>query len=141
MDKFDRIFQLHSILANRRTPIDADSLIIATMKDHLNAPIEFDRDRGGFMYRRASGEETYELPGLWFSPAELQSLAVMQRIVSDLAQYYVDNGDVLPAGWQRGDGETARLRGIGDYIAGMTDRFAIARHEELVGPVSLPEKF
>ena len=97
MDKFDRIFQLHSILANRRTPIDADSLmarlecsrptlfrIIATMKDHLNAPIEFDRERGGFMYRRTSAEETYELPGLWFSPAELQSLAVMQRILRDL---------------------------------------------------------
>jgi len=97
VDKFDRIFQLHSILANRRTPIDVDSLmarlecsrptlfrIIATMKDHLNAPIEFDRERGGFMYRRASGEESYELPGLWFSPAELQSLAVMQRIVRDL---------------------------------------------------------
>ncbi|HEY9462332.1 MAG TPA: WYL domain-containing protein, partial [Vicinamibacterales bacterium] len=97
MDKFDRIFQLHSILANRRTPIDVDSLmarlecsrptlfrIIATMKDHLNAPIEFDRERGGFMYRRASTEESYELPGLWFSPAELQSLAVMQRIVRDL---------------------------------------------------------
>lgn len=64
-----------------------------------------------------------------------------QRIVSDLAQYYVDNGDALPTGWQRGDGESARLRGIGDYIAGMTDRFAIARHEELIGPASLPEKF
>ena len=64
-----------------------------------------------------------------------------QRIVSDLAQYYVDNGDALPTGWQRGDGESARLRGIGDYIAGMTDRFAIARHEELIGQVNLPEKF
>ena len=31
-----------------------------------------------------SGEETYELPGLWFSPAELQSLAVMQRMLRDL---------------------------------------------------------
>ena len=97
LDKFDRIFQLHSILANRRTPIDVDSLmarlecsratlyrIVQSMKDHLNAPIEFDAERGGFMYRRASGEETYELPGLWFSPAELQSLAVMQRILRDL---------------------------------------------------------
>jgi dGTPase len=64
-----------------------------------------------------------------------------QRIVSDLARYYVDTAGALPAGWQRGEGETARLRGIGDYIAGMTDRFAIARHEELIGPVSLPEKF
>ena len=34
--------------------------------------------------------------------------------------------------------EVERLRTIGDFIAGMTDRFAIARHEELVGPVKLP---
>jgi proteasome accessory factor C len=97
LDKFDRIFQLHSILANRRTPIDVDSLmarlecsratlyrIVQSMKDYLNAPIEFDSDRGGFIYKRAAGEERYELPGLWFSPAELQSLAVMQRILRDL---------------------------------------------------------
>jgi dGTPase len=64
-----------------------------------------------------------------------------QRIVSDLASYFIENPGTLPDGWQRGEGETARLRGIGDYIAGMTDRFAIARHEALIGPVSLPEKF
>ena len=97
MDKFDRIFQLHSILSNRRTPIDAETLqarlecsrstlfrIIALMKDHLDAPIEFDSERGGFLYRRSGEDETYELPGLWFSPAELQSLAVMQRMLRDL---------------------------------------------------------
>nr|WP_294851378.1 deoxyguanosinetriphosphate triphosphohydrolase [uncultured Sphingomonas sp.] len=64
-----------------------------------------------------------------------------QRIVGDLAQCFRDNADCLPPGWQRGDGEKARLRGIADYIAGMTDRFAIAQHERLIGPVTLPEKF
>ena len=64
-----------------------------------------------------------------------------QRIVGDLAQFYRDNPGDLPPGWQRGVGETARLRGIGDYIAGMTDRFAIARHRELIGPVALPDRF
>ena len=64
-----------------------------------------------------------------------------QRIVADLARYYRDHAAALPAGWQRGDGEQARLRAIGDYIAGMTDRFAIARHEELIGPVNLPDRF
>ena len=64
-----------------------------------------------------------------------------QRIVGDLAQCYRDDPALLPPGWQRGEGETARLRGIGDFIAGMTDRFAIARHEELIGPVSLPDRF
>ena len=64
-----------------------------------------------------------------------------QRIVGDLALFYREHPAALPGGWQRGEGEVARLRGIGDYIAGMTDRFAIARHEELIGPVKLPEKF
>ncbi len=64
-----------------------------------------------------------------------------QRIIGDLARCYRDHPGYLPSGWQRGEGETARLRGIGVYIAGMTDRFAIARHEELVGPINLPDRF
>ena len=97
MDKFDRIFQIHSILTNRRTPIDAEALmarlecsratmfrLIGEMKDILGAPIEFDSQRGGFIYRQKAEGQRYELPGLWFSPAELQSLAVMQRMLQDL---------------------------------------------------------
>lgn len=64
-----------------------------------------------------------------------------QRVVGNLARHYREQPEALPDEWQRGDGETARLRGIGDYIAGMTDRFAIARHQELIGPVDLPDRF
>ena len=64
-----------------------------------------------------------------------------QRIVADLAQVFRERPDCLPAGWQRGEGEVARLRGIADYIAGMTDRFAIAQHEKLIGPVRMPDRF
>ena len=64
-----------------------------------------------------------------------------QRVIAGLANAYRDDPALLPGGWQRGPGEIDRLRGIADFIAGMTDRYAIARHEELVGPVSLPEKF
>ena len=64
-----------------------------------------------------------------------------QRIVGDLARCYSENPKLLPSGWQRGDGELERLRGIGDFIAGMTDRFAISRHEQLIGPVNLPDRF
>ena len=64
-----------------------------------------------------------------------------QRIVADLAATFRARPDCLPEGWQRGTGEIARLRGIADYIAGMTDRFAIASHEKLIGPVSLPDRF
>jgi dGTPase len=64
-----------------------------------------------------------------------------QRIVGDLASFYRDQPGQLPQGWRRGGGDEALLRGIGDFIAGMTDRFAIARHEELIGPVHLPDRF
>ena len=77
-----------------------------------------------------------------YDSAQLQPVRIeAQRIVGDLTRYYRENGEALPPGWQRGAGEVARLRGVGDYIAGMTDRFAIARHEELIGPVNLPPKF
>jgi dGTPase len=64
-----------------------------------------------------------------------------QRIVGDLAAVFRADPACLPEGWQRGAGEIDRLRGIGDYIAGMTDRFAIASHERLIGPVNLPDRF
>ena len=64
-----------------------------------------------------------------------------QRIVGDLANFYRDNPDQLPPGWLRQPGKEGLLRGVGDFIAGMTDRFAIAKHEELVGPVNLPDRF
>ncbi len=64
-----------------------------------------------------------------------------QRVVTNLASAYRDAPTLLPDGWQRDTDEVARLRGIADYIAGMTDRFAIRQHERLVGPVHLPEKF
>lgn len=97
MDKFDRMCQVHSILAGRRTPIEAEALmarlecsrstlfrIIGSMKDHLGAPIEFDHDRRGFVYKKTTDEKTYQLPGLWFSAVELQCLAIMQRLLTDL---------------------------------------------------------
>jgi dGTPase len=63
-----------------------------------------------------------------------------QRVIANLAAAYRADPKLLPVGWA-GAGETGRLRGIADFIAGMTDRFAIARHVALVGPVELPEKF
>jgi dGTPase len=64
-----------------------------------------------------------------------------QRVVSNLFAAYCDDPSLLPDNWRSEGDETQRLRTIGDFIAGMTDRFAVARHEELVGPVDLPDRF
>ncbi|MEO7563964.1 MAG: deoxyguanosinetriphosphate triphosphohydrolase [Sphingomicrobium sp.] len=60
-----------------------------------------------------------------------------ERVIANLAAAYRADPTLLPEGWASA-GESGRLRGIGDFIAGMTDRFALRRHEELVGPVNLP---
>jgi len=64
-----------------------------------------------------------------------------ERVVTNLASVYRDDASRLPDAWQRVGDRVQQLRTIGDFIAGMTDRFAIARHEELVGPVELPDRF
>ncbi|MCW5624598.1 MAG: HTH domain-containing protein [Burkholderiales bacterium] len=51
MDKFDRVYQLHQVMANRRVPISLDALmekldcsratvmrVISILRDRLNAP-------------------------------------------------------------------------------------------------------
>jgi dGTPase len=76
--------------------------------------------------------QLYNLPGL--QPIRQEA----ERVVSNLAEAYCSDPKLLPQTWQRSGDRIEQLRTIGDFIAGMTDRFAIARHEELVGPVNLP---
>jgi deoxyguanosinetriphosphate triphosphohydrolase, putative len=80
-----------------------------------------------FLYARL-----YDLPKL--KPVRKEA----ERVVANLALAYQSDPRLLPSDWRRGGDKVQQLRTIGDFVAGMTDRFAIARHEELVGPVNLP---
>jgi dGTPase len=65
-----------------------------------------------------------------------------QAVIANLFAAYRSDPALLPEQWRPGGADTVTtLRTIGDYIAGMTDRYAIARHEELVGPAQMPEGF
>jgi len=77
-----------------------------------------------------------------YGSTELEAVRLeAERVVTNLAAAYRNDPSLLPEAW-RGEGDEERkLRNMGDFIAGMTDRFAIARHEELVGPVHLPDRF
>lgn len=62
----------------------------------------------------------------------------VERIVGDLFQAFHKNYRVLPDNWQRRiieagalEDERVRARIVADYIAGMTDRYAIREHEKL----------
>lgn len=97
MDKYDRIFELHRALAGRRTPVSTEDLlarlacsratlyrIIAFLRDRLGAPIEHDADRAGFVYAPTVDGRPYELPGVWFSAAELQALVAFRQLLTNL---------------------------------------------------------
>ena len=57
-----------------------------------------------------------------------------RRIIRDLFDLYFHEPDLLAEDWRRQaetDDETMRARIICDYIAGMTDRFAMEEHRRL----------
>ncbi|MBY0612258.1 MAG: deoxyguanosinetriphosphate triphosphohydrolase [Beijerinckiaceae bacterium] len=56
------------------------------------------------------------------------------QIVTDLFERFMASCELLPSEWQAGlvpGDEMARARHIADYIAGMTDRYAIQAHQQL----------
>jgi predicted DNA-binding transcriptional regulator YafY len=97
MDRTERFYKIHQLLAAREAVrisdfLDALGVSRATfkrdleyMRDRLNAPIEWDRERRGY---RFAGDATdagrYQLPGLWFNPTEIRALLTMQHLLADL---------------------------------------------------------
>ncbi|HSH44061.1 MAG TPA: WYL domain-containing protein, partial [Arenicellales bacterium] len=94
MDRFDRVYELHRILASRRTPISRRELeermeckratvarTIEFLRDRLHAPIEYDRERNGYIYRQDE-DGPWELPGLWFNAGELHALLSSHELLS-----------------------------------------------------------
>ena len=67
-----------------------------------------------------------------------------KRVVTDLFSLFMSEPNTLPSNWQfykeqalRDMTKTDRARIISDYIASMTDRYAIVEHERLfdLGPI------
>ncbi|MFZ5484082.1 MAG: helix-turn-helix transcriptional regulator [Pseudomonadota bacterium] len=125
MDRMQRIYKLHQILSGRRYPIPRGQLqdalecsrasltrIIAEMRDFFDAPIQFDKDAGGYKYSQAA----FELPGLWFTPSELFALSVAQQLLAEAQPGLLDSQlaplktriDKLLGQSHLGDGELAR---------------------------------
>ncbi|MGB0497955.1 MAG: deoxyguanosinetriphosphate triphosphohydrolase [Rubricella sp.] len=60
------------------------------------------------------------------------------RVVTELFEDFMDDPGMLPDDWREAcvhaRGQTAQARIVSDYIAGMTDRFALAEHRRLRDP-------
>ena len=76
---------------------------------------------------------------LYHHPSQLAAANRARIIVRDLFRAYQDQPQLMPAEWQddRLLDEPRRSRHIGDFIAGMTDRYAEKRHAEIFGKAAL----
>ncbi len=66
---------------------------------------------------------------MYRAPKVVEERARATRVVHDLFDRFMARPETMPEGW-RDDGadEAARARLVGDYVAGMTDRFALQAH-------------
>ncbi len=65
------------------------------------------------------------------------------RIISDLFGVFMADGRLLPPQFQpaAGQAEPERARAVADYIAGMTDRYAIREHRRIFAAEEMPGGF
>jgi predicted DNA-binding transcriptional regulator YafY len=97
MNRSERFYQIDQLLHDKRVvPIERflEQLDISRatfkrdieyMRDRLHAPIVWDREAGGYCFAaQSTAGPRYELPGVWFSAAELYALLAAQKLLSDI---------------------------------------------------------
>ncbi len=94
MERTERFYAIERLLRERRSVprrafLEALEVSAATFKrdleylrDRFQAPIEWDAEARG--YRLDPDAPRFELPGLWFSPAETHALLTMQHLLETL---------------------------------------------------------
>jgi predicted DNA-binding transcriptional regulator YafY len=96
MDRTERFYRIDQLLQGGRSASFAklqDALGVsraqlkrdlAYMRERLNAPIDYDRDLNAYRFGKPAAGPRYELPGLWFSAAEIHALLTMQQLLENL---------------------------------------------------------
>ncbi|HEY3431809.1 MAG TPA: YafY family protein [Rhodocyclaceae bacterium] len=103
MNQTERFYKIDQLISERKVVSFQDLLAaleisratlrrdLEFMRSRLNAPIIYDRDANGYRFDSAQQiGDKYELPGLWFSPAEIHALLTMQHLLAGL-----DSGGIL----------------------------------------------
>lgn len=91
-----------------------------------------ERDLKRFMYAN-----------LYHHPVQLAAASAAHGVVAGLFAAYLADPDTLPREWRDRlpDAEPWRSRHVADFIAGMTDRYAVTQYRQVVGPVTMPDGF
>ncbi|HYD11742.1 MAG TPA: deoxyguanosinetriphosphate triphosphohydrolase [Allosphingosinicella sp.] len=103
------------------------------------------RQLAGFSPAMAAQERLLKqfLHARMYDAAEVKAVRVeAQAILTRLFETYRADPGLLPEPWRPGTGDQVAVdRRIGDFIAGMTDRYAVRQYEALNGPTPIRERF
>ncbi len=97
MERLERFYRIQSLLRSRRHVRTQDFLAelevsratfkrdLEYMKDRMHAPIVYDRHHEAYRFDdQVADSGVWQLPGLWFSAEELQSLLTMDSLIGAL---------------------------------------------------------
>jgi len=77
---------------------------------------------------------------MYRAPAVVEMRVQVTQVVEELFPLFMAQPELLPKQWRKdveeAQGETALARIVADYIAGMTDRFALLTHQNLIGGIA-----
>jgi len=88
----------------------------------------------GFSDAMAEAEKTIKdflYPRMYRHRRIMSVMEQAEDVVRELFDHYMAHADALPPEWRARpgeDGERAKARRIGDFLAGMTDRYALSEH-------------
>ncbi len=144
--------RLHPELVREQIGLMVNDVIAETRRRIEEAGIESVEDvRGagralaGFSEEMAAAErrlKTFLYANMYRSPPLLAVQAEAKRVVANLFAAYRDTPALIPIQRRPADAPLIpTLRAISDFVAGMTDRYAITQHKQLIGPAELPEAF
>jgi dGTPase len=93
---------------------------------------------GGFSNAMAEKERAlkrFMYENLYHHPKQMAAAEEGRMMVTDLVKAYRDQPELMPTSWASAlpEEEPARIRHIADFLAGMTDRYARNRHQEIFG--------
>jgi len=96
MSRREKLYHLHDILRQRRTPVSRQTLmeelgcsqatlyrLIGELRDVFGAPLEQHPETRHYYYDRSLAGN-FQLPGLWISPEELQALLTARQVLSNV---------------------------------------------------------
>lgn len=122
---------VEDILLN--TQINVDRFNIKTPQDIHNAPVAI----GNFsqeILQAIGALHGFLMENMYRAKSVVKERVAAAQIIEDLYEIYLKAPENLPNDWQVDVGNTQNdvsKRKIGDFIAGMTDRFAITEHQRL----------